>query len=235
MGIDAVQGKRLVHCFTAAVVAVGVTLAVTAAAAFGLTHTKKCAHVSGCTSVLSTPPRPTFLPPGGVAPPPAPLSHFGITVQRAPTAVSGAPPTPGTLIEKVDAGTGIKCPGYTPRDNSTFVFKLLTPTPTQITYEIVDRITNTTADGIQFCLAANFAFKTASGDPAPAAQMPDGTMGHLGLLPHCLHPTLPAGVATAPCIEHIGTVPDSSSNTGVDVVLRVRVPAQTSGDPWGGS
>jgi hypothetical protein len=105
----------------------------------------------------------------------------------------------------------------------------------KITYEIVDRITNTNANGIQFCLAANFAFKTASGDPAPAAQMPDGTMGHLGLLPHCLHPTLPAGVATAPCIEHIGTVQDSSSNTGVDVVLRVRVPAQTGGDPWGGS
>jgi hypothetical protein len=235
MGIDAAQGKRLARSLTAALVAVCVTLAATSAAALGLTHTKRCAHVSGCTSVLSTPTLTTAPPPGVPEPPPAPSSRFGITVQRAPTATSGAPPMSGQLIEKVDAGTGIKCPGYAAKDNSTFVFKLVTPTALSITYEIVDRITNTSSDGIQFCLAANFAFNTASGDPAPTAQMPDGTMGHLGLMPHCLHPTLPPGVATAPCIEHIGTVPDSSSNTGVDVVLRVRVPAQAGGDPWGRS
>ncbi len=98
------------------------------------------------------------------------------------------------LIAKVDSGRGISCRGYqrrgTPR---TFVFKLLTATPLTITYGIVDRITNTTAHGIQFCLAANFAFKTASGRPAATTVLPDGTRGHVGLLPRCVNPIAPAG------------------------------------------
>jgi hypothetical protein len=47
---------------------------------------------------------------------------------------------------------------------------------------------------------------------------------------------LPPGVATAPCVAQITTVTDSTSATGVDVMLGVRIPTQTgSGDPWGGA
>ena len=115
------------------------------------------------------------------------------------------------------------------------MFKLLTATPRRITYVIVDRITNTTANGIQFCMAANFAFKTASGAPAAATVVPDGTHGHIGLLPRCAHPTLPPGLSGRPCVASISSVKDKNSSTGVDVILRVRVPTQTSGDPWGSS
>ena len=169
------------------------------------------------------------------APPPAPSSRFGITVATAPTATLGTQSQSGQLIANVDLGRGIRCRGYKPRDSTIFVFKLLTATPTRITYAIVDRITNTTAKGIRFCLAATFPFRTASGAPAPSTILPDGTQGHVGLLPRCAHPALPVGLTGRPCVARITTVKDKNSTTGVDVILRVRVPTLTAGDPWGGS
>jgi hypothetical protein len=169
---------------------------------------------------------------------PAPItSQFGIAVKTAPTATLLKRNQPGMLVDKIDAGRQVTCPGYTKRDKVTFSFQLLTATPVKISYLITDRITNTTANGVEFCLAASFRFKTLSGQPAAPTVLPDGTRGHVGLLPMCVNPNLPPGAATAPCVQSITTVSDASSSTGVDVVVTARVPVVTKGggDPWGGS
>jgi hypothetical protein len=115
-----------------------------------------------------------------------------------------------------------------------------------ITYEITQRITNTRPRGIHYCLGADFGFKTLSGRPAPARRLPDGTRGHVGLLPPCPTPLPPPGLTKAPCLEPVTTVKDSSSRTGVDVILKARIPTLVSAatvrgardsvasDPWGG-
>lgn len=235
MRVQVGRGKGLGLAGAAATLLICVTPAATGAAEPGTMSTKSCIQINGCSTAVSTPPRVTSPSPGGEAPPPLPSSRFGIKVATAPTATLGTQGQSGQLIEKVDPGRGVTCRGYTERDSTTFVFKLLTATSLRITYAIIDRITNTTANGIQFCLAANFAFRTASGAPAAATVLPDGTHGHVGLLPRCANPTLPPGLAGRPCVAKVATVKDKNSTTGVDVILRVRVPTLTTGDPWGGS
>lgn len=215
-----------------AAAAAGLTLlllAATAGLALAAARTKSCAQIRNCATVVSFTPPPTATLGGPVTP----SSRFGVSVTTPPTATQGNSSQPGKLVANALAGRRITCRGYQLRAPATFAFKLLTATPAHITYEIDDKITNTTAQGIHFCLAAGFAFKTASGTRAPATRLPDGTRGHIGLLPMCARPLPPAGVATAPCLEQISTVKDSNSSTGVDVILRVRVPTLTSGDPWG--
>jgi hypothetical protein len=207
--------------------------AVTGAAQPGTVH-KTCVHVNGCTTVVSGPPPTTSVGPGEPAPQQLPSSKFGVAVNGAPTATAGAQSQPGTLVAKLDPGRGVTCKGYTERDPTTFVFKVMVATAFRVTYVITDRITNTTADGIQFCMAANFPFMTASGAPAAPTVLPDGTSGHVGLLPRCVNATLPGGAGRS-CLDRVTTVKNSSSSTGVDVILKVRVPTQTTGDPWGGS
>lgn len=235
MRVQARRGKRLVLAGASATLLVCVMPAVTSAALPGTVSNKTCVQINGCSTTLSTPSRVTAVAPGQVAPPPAPSSRFGIKVATAPTATVGTQSQSGQLIEKLDPGRGVSCRGYTERDPTTFVFKVLTATPFRITYVIVDRIANTTADGIQFCLAANFGFRTASGSPAAPTVLPDGTRGHVGLLPRCANPAAPPVAAGRPCVAHIESVKDKTSSTGVDVILRVRVPTRTGVDPWGSS
>lgn len=235
MRLQSGRTKRLLVAGTSVTFLVFVVPAITRAATPGTVSSKTCVHINGCNAVVSTPPRVISPAPGAPAPPPSPSSRLGVTVAAAPTATLGAQSQSGQLIEKVDPGRGISCRGYKARDSTTFVFKLLTATPLRITYGIVDRITNTTADGIQFCLAANFAFETASGRPAATTVLPDGTHGHVGLLPRCVNRTLPPGASGRPCVARITSVKDKNSSTGVNVILRVRVPTLTNGDPWGGS
>jgi hypothetical protein len=162
-----------------------------------------------------------------------------VAVATPPTATLRTRHQPGRLLANSERGRRIRCGGYRPKAPTTFEFQLLTATPASITYVITDKITNITAQGVHFCLAASFAFRTLAGARAPAARLPDGTRGHVGLLPPCPTPLPPAGVATAPCIERVTTVKDANSTTGVDVILKVRVPTRTkgggsaAGDPWG--
>jgi hypothetical protein len=204
-------------------------LTATAGLALAAAHTKSCPQISNCATVVSSTPPPTATL-GGAIPP---ASRFGVSVRTPPTSTATGGSQSGKLVTNALFGRRIRCNGYQLRAPATFAFKLLTSTPAHITYEITDKLTNTTAQGIQFCLAANFAFKTASGAAAPAHRLPDGTQGHIGLLPRCPRPLPPAGVASSPCVEQITTTKDSSSSTGVDVTLRVRVPTTTKGDPWG--
>jgi hypothetical protein len=115
-----------------------------------------------------------------------------------------------------------------------------------VTYGTTEKITDTTAHGVHFCLAADSRFKTLSCQPAPAGRLPHGTRGHIGLLPPCPQPLPPPGRTSAPCVEPVTTVKDPNSTTGVDVILKARIPVLVSagtvlgagdsggGDPWGG-
>jgi hypothetical protein len=210
--------------------------AVASDVALARARTKACSSASSCSVVLITPPAVTAPPPGPTAPPPAPISsRFSVGVSPAITSSSGAANQPAKLVAGPVAAK-VNCSGYQPRDARPFEFKLLTATPLTITYTIADRIKNTTAAGVHFCLAAPFAFKTLSGQPAPSVTLPDGTSGHAGLLPPCARPLPPPGATTAPCVVATQTVHDASSSTNVDVIVRVRVPTTTKGgDPWGHS
>jgi hypothetical protein len=155
-------------------------------------------------------------------------------------------------------GRRIRCGGYRLKVPATFQFQLEATSSSAsfaggvfrvniyITYELTEKITNITADGVHFCLGADLGFKTLSGRPAPARRLPDGARGHVGLLPPCPQPLPPPGQTKAPCVEPVTTVKDQSSITGVDVLLKARVPTLVgaatvrgsgdsgNGDPWGG-
>jgi len=221
------MGRKL---STAAAIACLATAA-GAGPALGAVRTRTCSSIASCSTSLASPLRVTSTLGGG----PPTSSRVDVAVKPAPTATVGARNQSGKLVEKVDVGRGITCRGYANRDPSTFEFQLLTATPLRITYVIVDRIKNTTANGIGFCLATTSAFRTASGRSAAPTRLPDGTRGHVGLLPMCPNPASAPGAAPVPCIALVRTVTDPRSSTGVDVILRVRVPTQTTGDPWGGS
>jgi hypothetical protein len=217
--------------------------------------TKTCVRINGCSASVSSPP---LLATGGPA---EPASQVRVAVATAPKSAANARRTKGTLMTKAEPQRAIRCGGYRLKSPSTFQFQLQATGSTSstgtsspggvfrlsifIVYEITERITNTTADGAQFCLGADFAFKTLSGRRAPARRLPDGTSGHVGLLPPCPQPLPPPGRTTKPCLEPVTTVKDQTSATGVDVLLKARIPVEVaaatvrgagdsaSGDPWG--
>jgi hypothetical protein len=183
-----------------------------------------------------------------------------VAVATAPKSAAKARRTKGTLMTEAEPQRGIRCGGYRFKSPTTFQFQLhatgssftSTTSPGSvfrlnvfIVFGVTERITNTTADGANFCLGADFAFKTLSGRPAPTRRLPDGTQGHVGLLPLCPQPLPPANRTTKPCLEPVTTVKDPNSSTGVDVILKARVPVEVaaatvrgagdsgSGDPWG--
>lgn len=221
--------SRPTRAWAALITTTILALSATAGLALAAASTKSCAQISNCRTVLTSTPPPT----ASLGAPIPPASRFGVSVTTPPTSTVTGGGQSGQLVTNALEGRRIQCKGYRLRAPATFAFKLLTATPARITYEITDRLTNTTAQGIQFCLAANFAFKTASGTPARPTRLPDGTRGHVGLLPNCRKPLPPAGLATAPCVVQTTTVKDASSTTNADVVIRVRVPTTTKGDPWG--
>lgn len=223
------RGTRGVRITTALTALTCMVFAASAGLALG--RTKSCAQISNCATAVAVIPPPTATLGGK----PAPASQYGVSVRTAPAQALGTRRQSGRLVAAARFGRHIRCPGYKLKAPNTVQFQLLTATPVNIVYAITDRITNTTAQGIHFCLAANFAFKTLSGSPARAAKLPDGTSGHIGLLPLCRRPLPPPGATTAPCVQQITTVKDTQSSTGVDVIMRVRVPTRTKGDPWGGS
>jgi len=200
------------------------TLGAAASPALARVNTKACARIQGCATVLRSPVAPTSTEK------PPPMSHFGVEVKTAPTSTVGTANQAGTLVTNQLAGNRITCAGYTERADTTLAFQLRTTTPLHINFVVTDRLTNTTALGIQFCLAAPIPFKTLSGRPAAPTKLPDGTPGHVGLLPGC--DKVPD---TAPCLLSVSTEPDpNNSSTGVDVILKARVPTTTKGaDPWG--
>jgi hypothetical protein len=196
-------------------------LALMAVPALAHVQTKSCTRIGGCTTVLRPPVIVT------ATQTPRPVSHFGVTVKTAPTSTLGTASQPGKLVTNQLLANEITCKGYTERSDTTLAFMLRTATPLNITYVVTDRLTNTKPDGIHVCLASPLPFKTLSGAPAAPIRLPDGSAGHIGLLPGCAK--VPD---TAPCLVSATPTPDPNSSTGVDVLTRVRVPARTKGDPW---
>ncbi len=136
----------------------------------------------------------------------------------------------GTLRGTIDVGRRLKCGAYQFHDSNWYdsvVTPPATPPPTASVVPIVDSVSytikNTTTQGLGFCLGANYDFATASGNQAPAAKLPTGATGFIGLLPMCTP-------ATPPCISKISQKSDPSG--GYDAVMTIVIPE--TGDPWGG-
>jgi hypothetical protein len=228
-----------------------VTAQVVAHAAATKTKTKTCGAGGSCTTSLSSqpPPPPVGTSPGGsggggggstggggsgtvcgctLARPPA-YSTFNVhALARAPgrRIQSGS-----KLIESLDAGHKLVCPGYTRKDRRNwFEFMLASKTPMGITYEITDVIHNRPAKGVHFCAGLGYRFKTLSGRPARHAKLPDGTPGWIGLLPDCERDSAGAVTSTGPCVLSTEESTDSAGN--VNTALMVQIPAMSLTDPW---
>lgn len=254
MPVTPVRHTRTLRARTTLTLSACLILLATAMPALASPRTKTCTRINGCATAVSSPPPLPMAFPG--APTDQPSSQLGVAVATSPTSTAKARGHSGMLVADADRGRRIRCGGYRLKAPTTFQFKLQDATASAtsaafrvritITYEITDRITNATGDGIHFCLGADFAFKTLSGRPAPARRLPDGTRGHVGLLPPCPTPLPPPGATTAPCVEPVTTVKDTDSTTGSDVILKARIPTTVGfatvrgagdlvgGDPWGG-
>jgi hypothetical protein len=136
----------------------------------------------------------------------------------------------GTLRGTLNVGGRLKCGAYRFRDPNWYD-SAVTPPATglpagappivdQVSYTIV----NAGTQGLGFCLGAAYDFVTASGAMAPAATLPNGNAGFVGLLPMCT-PSSP------PCISSISSKPDNRARSGSDAVMTIQIPEQ--GDPWG--
>lgn len=148
------------------------------------------------------------------------------TSSLAVTTPSG---TTTTLSVSFNIGSPLVCTGYTPMDSSWFSFLSSSTTSGKIVTYVVRPSTDQKeiVGATQFCLGAPYQFETASGTPAAAGTLPDGSSGYTGLLPRCK-----TGMP-GPCVASKGTTPDASSPTGFDIVVNVSFPAGLPGDPWG--
>jgi hypothetical protein len=166
-----------------------------------------------------------------------PNSPCQTTVTTASSVLAiAANPTSGTsgagvLSASLDIGSRLQCQAYTPQDPNWFSFSASSSHRTVLlTYAITPAGPETELVGnTKFCLGAASGFTTISGTPAPAGRLPNGSSGFIGLLPSC-H-AVPGG----PCVDSRRTKPDAASPTGFDIVLRVVIPAELAGDPWGGA
>jgi hypothetical protein len=142
---------------------------------------------------------------------------------------------PGFLVESVNPNRGAKlaCNDYPTADPNTYQFLSTVDRSKILTITIDNPSTALTGSAAtilqrqQICFAAPYQFTTASGKPAAAGTLPDGTSGYIGLLPPC--------PAAGPCHDRKSdtTVPDASSPLGFDIVLVADIPSGLPGDPWG--
>ena len=148
------------------------------------------------------------------------------------TAVSSG----GLLLESVNANAGAQlvCQGYKSADSNTYesattfdASKVITTTIASPAIHLSGNA-NQILKAQQICFGAPYEFTTASGAPAAAGTLPDGTAGFIGLLQAC------TGSTVGPCHDRKSdtTVPDPNSPLGFDIVLVADVPAGLPGDPW---
>lgn len=148
--------------------------------------------------------------------------------------LANAGPGTGQLVESMESPlTGGQCESYNSLDRNTYFYITTVPRSTVATITIVPQtslelLSNKILESQQICFGSTKEFVTNQGTPAPAATLPDGTQGFIGLLPTCTEEH-----SSNPCHDRDDdkTISDDSSPTGYDIVLVANVPASYSGDP----
>ena len=147
--------------------------------------------------------------------------------------VAQAGPGTGVLVEATEAPlTDGQCADYDTLDQNGYVYESTVARGTVVTITIVPQ-TNLKAPRAvvlasqQLCFGATQDFLDNIGQNAPAATLPNGQSGFVGLLPNCTE------TSTGPCHDRAAdkTVPDSKSPTNYDIVLVADVPASFADDP----
>lgn len=249
MGLERLIRSRLTRAVLMASV-FGYAAIPAAAATGGVAHaaaakekTKTCGQGANCATSLSSqpPPAPVTSPGGsggggggggvGGSPAPAPAPTYSVFNVHAKARSTNRLQPGSKLVEALDAGQKLVCPGYTRRDKrSWFEFMLASKSQFGITYEITDVIHNRTAKGVHFCAGLGYRFTTLSGRPARHAKLPNGERGWIGLLPNCEVDSTGAVTSTGPCVVSI----EQSGDPGnVSTTITVQIPAMSLTDPWG--
>jgi hypothetical protein len=162
----------------------------------------------------------------------------------------GSGSTDATLTESVDVGKPMDgpdtskadpgCADYTPPDASADWYEFVVQPADGQTFDRSKTVTWTvkgaSSDGFQVCFGAPYEFPvvdptTGEAEQAPAGTLPDGSQGFVGLLARCVVGNVAIAV---PCVESVSTQEDPNSQTGVDAVAVVTIPAGEPGDPWMG-
>ncbi len=139
----------------------------------------------------------------------------------------------GELVEATEAPlTDGECAGYDTLDQNGYVYESTVARSTVVTITIIPQ-TELKEPPIkvlqsqEICFGATQEFTDDQGQQAPAATLPDGMPGFVGLLPNC------SEGSTGPCHDRSQDmlVPDDDSPTGFDIVLVANVPSSFAGDP----
>lgn len=149
----------------------------------------------------------------------------------------------GSLTLNADLGTPLECSGYTPVDSHWYGFEMSSANRSKtVTYTLSEPYPGAGALPLaltaKFCFGASYEFTTSAGTPAPAAALPDGSSGFIGVLPAC--------PASGPCLVAPASLPAgftqlcstfsqfiwNTAACGITTLV-VDIPAGLAGDPWG--
>jgi hypothetical protein len=193
------------------------------------------------TSTLSTPvtsPQTTTSP--------CPATGCSVSLSTPSTSFSldvGSGASDATVTASVDTGTPMDGPGglndpgcatYTPQSPDWYGFNVsATDRSKTVTWTVKDSDPNT----FQVCFGAPYEFFDATGEPARAGTLPDGTRGFVGLLPNCNTEEFLAAADVAPGQSEEETAficanisPDEENPT--TTVASFTIPAGLPGDPF---
>ncbi len=139
----------------------------------------------------------------------------------------------GELIEATEAPlTDGECSDYDTLDQNGYVYESTVARGTVVTITIIPQSElkdppKKVLQSQEICFGATKEFTDDQGQLAPAATLPDGTPGFVGLLPDCSEGD------TGPCHDRSKDmlVADENSPAGFDIVLVANVPASFAGDP----
>ena len=158
-------------------------------------------------------------------------------------------PNGGQLNAQVDPGMPLDgpssnsdadpgCAGYTPQNLDWYGFDVSTVPGTTAgspAKTLTWTVKNASPEGFMACFGSSSPFDSVNANggvgSAPAGTLSDGTPGFVGFLPFC--DTFDSNVSE-PCItdDPLNTQEDPNSNTGVDVIVEVSIPAGFPGDPF---
>jgi hypothetical protein len=142
-------------------------------------------------------------------------------------------PGNGELVEATEAPlTNGECAGYDTLDESGYVYESTVARSTVVTITIIPQAplkfpADVELESQQLCFGATQDFVDNQGQLAPAATLPGGQAGFVGLLPDC------TSESTGPCFDRAASSApsDPSSPAGFDLVLVANVPSGFAEDP----